>query len=101
MGYNLMIIKELKLYSLVVILILTVEGLISEKECPREFGAFREKELFKVDTIAWRCNVIIGYLVIYQLLHITWLETTRHLRFSFYPLVLQYCSILVCWDFFQ
>ena len=52
MGYNLMIIKELKLYSLVVILILTVEGLISEKECPREFGAFREKELFKVDTIA-------------------------------------------------
>ena len=66
MGYNLMIIKELKLYSLVVILILTVEGLISEKECPREFGAYREKELFKVDTIAWRCNVIIGYLVIYQ-----------------------------------
>ena len=69
MGYNLMIIKELKLYSLVVILILTVEGLISEKECPREFGAYREKELFKVDTIAWRCDVIIGYLVIYQLFY--------------------------------
>ena len=47
-----MIIKELKLYSLVVILILTVEGLISEKECPWEFGAYKEKELFKVDTIA-------------------------------------------------
>ena len=55
-----MIMKELKLYSFVVILILTVEGMISEKECPREFGAYREKELFKVDTVTWRCNIIIG-----------------------------------------
>ena len=46
-----MIIKELKLYSFVVILTLTVEVLISEKECPREFGAYGENELFKVDTI--------------------------------------------------
>ena len=46
-----MIMKELKLYSFVVILILTVEGMISEKECPRKFGAYREKELFKVDTV--------------------------------------------------
>ena len=34
MGFNLIMIKEFKRYSFVAFLMLTVEDLISEKECP-------------------------------------------------------------------
>ena len=43
MGCNLIIIKEFTLYSFVVILILTVESLISEEECPPAIRSIKGK----------------------------------------------------------